>query len=377
MLRSLLCVIALISFARCEHEPVEISDPEFDQAFGGLLDDQAHELIVEDNAIYLVGQTKSFGNTEGEIYWIKTDLAGEKLAEQTFGPGVGARILAASDGTIWVAGTRPDAFGVNDVVLLQLNTMGSLLQELNFPEVANQTVGQLIQLANGNLALIGTNDVSGDRDIMLKLFSPSGDLLETFYYGDIDEEGGGEIIQLTDGGFMIFGYGVIPGNISRDYLLLRLNASFDSVWTKYYGGEDYEEAQALLQTPENDFLLVGHSASTDPIHDMYVVKVTSGGAVIWEKNYGGVKHDGGQAALINAKGQYVFMAMSMSFNENQNGYMVTTDKQGNTLKEEIIGGDGMDMIDAMRENNGAYYLVGYTSSIGAGGLDVYLKKTRF
>jgi hypothetical protein len=106
------------------------------------------------------------------------------------------------------------------------------------------------------------------------------------------------------------------------------------------------------------------------------IRLNEDGSVLWEKNYGGLMHDGGQAAIINSKGNYVLVARSMSFgNGDRNAYMVeVSSSDGTIIQEQVVGGDKNDRIDDIIEFNGYYYLVGHSDSDGAGGNDVYVVK---
>ncbi|WP_027420356.1 hypothetical protein [Crocinitomix catalasitica] len=361
----------------CKHEPEEKSIDNFSKSYGGLGDDVAENMIRIDEFIYMIGTTRSFGNSNGSIYWVKTDLDGNKIGEKIIGESGywnGNSITALADGNMIVGATYSTDGSAYNLAIYKMNTAGDILNVKNIDEPSHMSIDDVYETKDNRLMLIGADNRAGHRQISLITLSSSLDFLSQKLFGRSGVDGGSRILEQTDGDFMLYGYGTIPGNPSQDLYLMRLNADQDSLWGKYYGGDDYEEPQQFLQTSDNDFLLVGHSASTDPIHNMYIVKVNADGDIIWEREFGGAAHDGAEAALINSKGQYVFVARSMSFGGNQNAYMVVTDKNGNMIEDLVIGGDGMDRFNDMVEYENYYYLAGHTSSFGNGALDFYLEK---
>jgi len=157
--------------------------------------------------------------------------------------------------------------------------------------------------------------------------------------------------------------------------LLKINSIGDSLWSKRYGGTGYEESQAFARTNKGEFVLCGHSSSTDPNHNLFGVKTDKYGNVLFEKNFGGSMHDGGEALLINSDGNYVFVARTMSFgNGMEDVYIVVTNKDGELLSEKLFGGIAIDKIEALVEYNDYYYLIGHSTSFGSGDSDVYFIK---
>jgi len=135
----------------------------------------------------------------------------------------------------------------------------------------------------------------------------------------------------------------------------------DSIWAKTYGGSGYEESQAMVKTSNGNFIINGHSNSTDPNHNMYAVAINQNGDLLWEKDFGGNLHDGGQSILKNKEGQYVLIGRSKSFgNGSRNIYMVTVLENGMTIDKKNILTNSDDWIDDIVDFEGYYYMVGHT-----------------
>lgn len=350
----------------------------FQKAIGGEQNDYANSLIEVDGNLYLFGTTKSFNDSNGDFYLVKTNSRGSIIFERTYGSSSaeeGSKIILTSDGNLLLIGwTQNTSSGTKNIYLIKTDQQGSILWEKTYGGNMDDFANDIIELTNNQFLITGatTSYGKGSSDIYLLWVDQMGNLIQEIFHGATDQDGGTQSIELNNGDIVCYGYTRNYGATSRDYYLLKMNSNGDSLWSKRYGGDDYEETQAFTITSSGEFVLNGHSASTDPIHDMLGIKVDSLGNVIWEKNFGGTAHDGGMAFLINSRNEYVFVARSMSFEANQNIFITVTDPQGNILNDEFIGQNQADMANDIIEYNGHYYLVGQTTSFGDGDLDVYL-----
>lgn len=153
--------------------------------------------------------------------------------------------------------------------------------------------------------------------------------------------------------------------------LLKLNSIGDSIGSERYGHNGYEESQEFERLTNGDYLLTGHSSSSDPNHDIYAVKVDSMGQIIWENHYGGQDHDGGQSVLINSDGNYVIIGRTMSYGAGKRDIlMITINPSGNLLSQKEFGGTENDRSDEILEYGDSYFIIGQSNSFGNGDNDV-------
>ncbi len=353
----------------------------FEKSIGGSMDDFVYDGVIHQDALYAVGTTHSLGDPNGDHYLIKMDLDGNVLWERNYG-GVatdeGAAIHATNDGHLILAGaTQSTGNGMKDIHLLKLNQNGDVIWEKTIGGSADDTPISVIETSDNSFCIAGTTESygAGSRDIYLVWIDQNGSTIREKHFGGSDIDGSTELLELENKELMLYGYTANFGANSRDLYLMKLSANGDSIWSKRYGGSGYEESQDFVRTPSGDFVLQGHSSSTDPIHDMFTVKVDANGNIIWEINNGGSMHDGGQAIAINEIGQYVLIGRSMSFRSgNRNIYMVTTDTDGNTLSEVILGGERDDWGQHLIVHKDHYYVLGHTNSFNDNANDAYILK---
>ena len=354
----------------------------FEKSYGGGLEDKANAAIILDDAIYLLGSSKSFSEPNGDFYLLKLDMEGNIIFERTYGSTAvedGIDLVATTDGNLVLVGTTQNtASGLYDIYALKIDTNGELIWEKSIGGDLREKPANIIETNNGNYCIAGYTESygAGGLDIYLVWLNQNGDVIREKSHGETDMDGSSQLIELENNNLMLFGYTKNYGATSRDYLLQKMDANGELIWRKRYGGDGYEESQGFVRTAEGDFVLNGHSSSTDPNHNLFVVKVDADGNELWNKNYGGAMHDGGQDILINKKGNYVCIARSMSYGAgDRNIYMMTSDSNGNILSEEVIGGAQNDWGNCILEYGSYYYIAGHSNSFGTSD-DAYLVRIR-
>ena len=119
-------------------------------------------------------------------------------------------------------------------------------------------------------------------------------------------------IQPTnDGGYIVAGSsssnnGDISGNHGlNDFCIIKLSASGAIVWQKSYGGSGDDIARSIEQTTDGGYIVAGYTDSKDgdvtgyhvgmqeggPTWDFWVIKISSTGALQWQKALGGTLVD--------------------------------------------------------------------------------------
>lgn len=98
---------------------------------------------------------------------------------------------------------------------------------------------------------------------------------------------------------------------------------------------------------------------------------------VWSKTYGGTRNDYGLSVIQTSDGGYAIAGYTDSSGAGDyDVYLVKADSSGNAQWSKTYGGTGLDIGDSVvQSSDGGYVIVGYTSSFGAGGTDVYLVKT--
>jgi len=197
-------------------------------------------------------------------------------------------------------------------------------------------------------------------------------------YGEIGLEWAYSVVQTDDGGYAIAGETWSFGAGYNDYWLIKTDSSGNILWNKTYGGTSHEIARSVIQTDDGGYAIAGYTFSFGAGQiDSWLVKTDSYGNALWNKTYGGIYCDYGQAVVQTGDGGYA-IAGTYSFvtGLDEDFWLVKTDSAGNMLWNKTYGGTDCDVATSVQQtSDGGYVLAGYTFSFGAGQIDSWLVKT--
>ncbi|UWX55070.1 hypothetical protein NYZ99_20720 [Maribacter litopenaei] len=101
-----------------------------------------------------------------------------------------------------------------------------------------------------------------------------------------------------------------------------LNSDFKGTveWIKNFGGSGEDTGQAIIQTLDGGYAILGFSNSVDgditdkelEVHDYWLLKLDADGNLQWNKTYGGSKDDRGQSLVQTFDGGYALTGYAMS-----------------------------------------------------------------
>ncbi|HKR03014.1 MAG TPA: hypothetical protein VJY62_00145 [Bacteroidia bacterium] len=199
------------------------------------------------------------------------------------------------------------------------------------------------------------------------------------------------IYELDDDGFIFFGNSYSNDSITNDsllsgnhgdsdFLLTRLDANGNQLWSKQYGGCCDDKGYGLTPTMDGGFLFCGYSESNDGDvigahgnREGWVVKVDSMGTLLWSRAMGGTKDDniyrayetldGGWVALGNAQSQDGDLSLTVHPNSGYDFWFIKFDSLNNVVFNECYGGSELEQgNDILFEPNNSFVLGGVTHS---------------
>jgi hypothetical protein len=140
-----------------------------------------------------------------------------------------------------------------------------------------------------------------------------GDTLWTKCYGGLGSDKGAEVQLTSDGGYIITGRTGSFGAGARDAYLIKTDANGDTLWTKTYGGLDWDYAYSVKQTTDGGFIVVGGSKSfsSGGDYDVYLIKTDANGDTLWTRTYGGTDIEYGSSVQLTSDGGYVIIGHSV------------------------------------------------------------------
>ncbi len=224
---------------------------------------------------------------------------------------------------------------------------------------------------------VGTPDTA---NVYLIKTNTSGDTLWTRTYGGRDDDWGYSVRQTVDSGYIIAGRTASFGAGNMDVYLIKTDASGYALWTRTYGGTSYDYGFPVQQTSDGGYIIAGHTYSFGtgtPDHpNVYLIKANASGETLWTKTYGGTNYDEGYSVRQTVDGGYVIAGYTYSFAAGSNDvYLIKTDASGDTLWTKTYGGTNNDVGYSVQQTaDGGYIIAGHAASFGAEDADVYLIK---
>ena len=194
----------------------------------------------------------------------------------------------------------------------------------------------------------------------------------------------------SDGGCIVTGYtesidGDVTGNHgSRDYWVVKLGNGGTLQWQKCLGGSGREMASSVQLTTDGGYIVAGQAGSNDgdvsgnhnpPGADFWVVKLTSGGAVQWQKCYGGNYNDIPYYIQTTPDGGYVLTGSAESTSGDVTcnaGYtdlwVIKISSTGVLQWQKTMGGTIQEEGYSVQPlNDGTYIVAGITCSSNISG----------
>ncbi|MGA0829740.1 MAG: serine hydrolase, partial [Flavobacteriaceae bacterium] len=72
-----------------------------------------------------------------------------------------------------------------------------------------------------------------------------------------------------------------------DIEVVKKNEKGAILWRRVIGGSSYDKAGQVIRTKEGDYIVVGSTSSFGKgNYDVFIVKVSSEGEILWQKTYG-------------------------------------------------------------------------------------------
>ena len=223
-------------------------------------------------------------------------------------------------------------------------------------------------------------------------------------YGGTGKDIAYSVQQTTDKGYIVAGFtNSTDGDITTyhggaaDFWVIKLDTLGAIKWQETLGGAGEDGAQAIQQTSDGGYVVVGWSSSNgdtlgDHDFDYWVVKLDTGGTVKWQKLYGGLGDDTPYDIQQTTDGGYIAGGYSQSNSGDVTGHhgsinsadywVIKLDTAGNLKWQKSYGGTQDDEITSLKQtSDGGYVFLGYTSSINGdvsgnhGAYDYWVVKT--
>ena len=389
---------------------------DFITTLGGSKNESAQAVVnTTDGGYAVLGHTQSMDgdvlskSNESYDYWLlKFDANNQLQWQKTYGGSDddrGVDLIQTSDNGFAVIGKSKSSdlevsenAGFDDFWVSKLDSSGAIIWEYSFGFAGSDTPYSIIQTNDNGYLLSGVLDVSasngqGDRKLILSRhaggdywvikLNASGVKQWSNYYGGSFTDTAYDAIQTEDDGYIIIGSSDsddvdITNNLgSYDFWILKISATGTLVWEKSFGGSEIDEAYGISQAADGNYLIVGDTRSNDldisqnnGAADLWIIKITPEGTLLWEKTLGGSSFDVGRSVSKTQDNGFLIAGSSRSTdgsltsNKGQNdAWIIKINSSGNLVWQKTIGGSNVDFFyDAVELNDQTIIAVGDSNS---------------
>lgn len=289
------------------------------------------------------------GNNGGEDFWIvKTDSLGiiewqknyggsnneELVSIQTTYDGgyIASGVTRSSDGD--VSGYHPGGMG-NDFWIIKMDSIGNLQwqkclggsgDDYGYEIKQTEDLGYIVVGVTSSLDGDVTPSHSSNNDFWVVKIDSLGMIQWEKTYGGPDFEIANSVIPTFDGGYIVVGQASssiddLTGNHGfKDCWILKIDSVGTIQWQKNYGGSSDDIAFSVVQNNDSTYNVLSNTNSNNYEvsgnhggKDIWFMKLSSTGNLLWQKCYGGSLDDEAYFGLEpTVDGAFVLAGMSRS-----------------------------------------------------------------
>jgi hypothetical protein len=333
-------------------------------------DQEGQDVVQMPDGGYLIcGYTTNATLNDMDVLVIKTDAAGNQVWKQTYGgskPDYPHHMLATSDGNYLLVGhSQSYSGGDYDVLLLKIDPNGNTIWLKTYGGWGNDKGSDIIATSDGNYMIIGQTDSwSQDLNFYMIKIDGGGNVIWSKNLGGSGNDFGSSIQQTPDGGYMLLGTTYSFG-VGGDALQIKTDAGGNQQWQNTFGGGSYDEGMYVVVNSDGSAVMaIRDSSLAGKDIDTRVIKTDAGGAVQWNKVYGGTKKDTPKMIQHTMDGGYVMAAITRSYGLiSPDMWIVKLDANGDTTWTRRYGGSQHEHCYVVRElSDGSYIAIGKTES---------------
>ncbi len=330
---------------------------EWQESYGGSFDERPYDVIAtRDSGYAIVGLTHSNdvfvhshkGNggspsADNDVYVIRINDIGDTLWTRTYGGTqneIGYRIRQTCDGGFIVAGFSNSDDGQvqsgnngDDFWVFKIDADGNMEWERAMGGLLIEWAYDVVQTRDGGYAVTGFARSGADggyvhgiksigtSDYWVVKLNNAGDTVWTKTYGSSGADEARALLETNDGNLIIAGVtGTQDGDVDTtfgflDIWLLEIDGNNGNiVQSKVIGGYRGEDVEEIIKTSDENYLLVGHTNTSDSgdisdsiygFSDVWVVKLDENLNIIWDQTLGGDQTDYGYSVVESCDGYLV------------------------------------------------------------------------
>ncbi len=256
--------------------------------------------------------------------------------------------------------------------------MGNMQWEKEYPCYENNMLNYVQQTKDRGYIATGSTScgAGGYIGLLLLKTDANGNLTWSKTIGGSTQNTGNYVEQTTDGGYAV-------GGLYNGYAyLVKTDSNGTVLWTRTFDGTANAEAYSMTSTPDKGYILAGmaNKFTTYADYNVYVVKTDSMGSFQWSKIYGADKLHCGEWANdieVVTSGGYILAGTTNSYGAGgDDAYLIRIDTGGALLWSKVYGGPLQEIAyKVIPLPDKGFFIGGETVSFSNGSSDFYIIRT--
>ena len=383
---------------------------------GGTKNESGQSVVAtSDGGFAVLGYSQSMdgdllnkSNISYDFWLIKYNFNGEQEWQKVYGGSSDDRgydIILSNDNNMVIFGSSKSAdgdvssnAGSNDFWIAKISNFGAIIWEKSLGYSGSDNGYSVIQTIDNGYLLLGVLDVTASDgegnnrissyrhaggDYWAVKLDANGVLEWSRYFGGNFTDTSYAACQTQGGDYIIIGSSdsndidVSNNKGTYDFWIIKISSEGNLIWEKSYGGSEIDEALDITPTTDGNFIVCGNTRSNNidvnlnnGAADIWILKITPNGEILWEKTYGGNSFEAAKSVHQTTDNGFVIAGNSRSDNNDltknngqNDGWIFKINQDGILQWQSSIGGSNIDLLmDSTQLQDGSIVAVGNTSS---------------
>lgn len=287
---------------------------------------------------------------------------------------IGRSVVEAKDTSFLIFGSSSSFIdGTSNFYLMNIDSLGNFKWSKTYGGNSVEQGRDICLKPNGHFLLTGfSNSFGNGYEVYNVEVDSLGNEIWSKTYGGSDWDFAYSNLSLPNGDVLITGNTYSFGNGNSDGFLMQINNLGDSLWWKNYGTAADNVLRQSILTTDNEILSIGYTITQNGDKDFYLVKCNLLGDTIWTKTYGSSLDDEGFSIIQSINGNYILAGYTEGFTAiGSDGYYFEVDTSGVIIWTQIYGSSGEEIFNSisLKPNEHRFYAAWETTSFGSGGYD--------
>ena len=184
-----------------------------------------------------------------------------------------------------------------------------------------------------------------------------------------------DMIQSSDGSLYLVGYVDSLDGAGNVVSILKADTEGNEIWNRQYAEAGRGMAEALIETEDGDFLIIGSVENPDAgnCNVPFIMRVDSNGNEVWLKTLHGQPGDCFPLDMVEISGGNIMMTgYAYTKAGDYDVWAALSSPDGDLIDQWTYGGDMDDMAFSITSGTEGCVIAGSTASEGAGRMDIWL-----